>query len=86
VIRNFEDEGAIVEYFDPFVKEYKFEDKYKKSLEMLTAELIQQADLVVVTTAHTNIDYEFIQRNANYIFDTKNALKNVKNRENIELL
>ena len=40
----------------------------------------------MVTTAHTNVDYDMVQRNAKAVFDTKNAMKNVKNRENIELL
>ena len=43
-------------------------------------------DLVMVTTAHTNVDYEMVQENAIAIFDTKNALKNLKNRDNIEVL
>ena len=40
----------------------------------------------MVTTAHTNLDYDFVQRNAVMIFDTKNAMKNVSVRDNIELL
>ena len=40
----------------------------------------------MITTAHTNIDYEFVQKFAKIIFDTKNAMKNVSNRNNIELL
>ena len=31
-------------------------------------------------------DYDMIQKNAKAIFDTKNAMKNVENRENIEVL
>lgn len=86
VIKIFEEEGANVDYFDPFVKEYIFENRLKKSIGNLSSDIIQQADIVVVTTAHTTVDYNFVQENAKYIFDTKNALKNVKNRDNIELL
>ncbi len=43
-------------------------------------------DLVMVTAAHTNVDYEMIQRNALAIFDTKNVMKNIENRDNIEVL
>ncbi len=43
-------------------------------------------DLVIVTTAHTNVDYNFVQKPAKAIFDTKNAMKHVEVRENIELL
>ena len=50
------------------------------------AEALQEADLVVVTTAHTKVDYAFVQRHSKMIFDTKNAMKNVESRDNIELL
>jgi UDP-N-acetyl-D-glucosamine dehydrogenase len=51
-----------------------------------TEELVESADLVMVTAAHTNVDYEFVQQHAKAIFDTKNVMKNLKNRENIEVL
>ena len=51
-----------------------------------TAELVENADIVLVTAAHTNVDYDFVQKHAKAIFDTKNAMKNVVNRENIEVL
>lgn len=86
VIYEFEKEGAEVIYFDPFVPEYHTKYSMKQSEKELTVELIKSADLVVVTTAHTNVDYEFVQKHARIIFDTKNAMKNVYNRENIELL
>ena len=40
----------------------------------------------MVTAAHTNVDYEFVQQHAKAIFDTKNVMKQVTNRENIEVL
>lgn len=86
VIEELEKEGAEVVYFDPFVPEYREHGEIKKGEAELTAELIESADLVIVTTAHTNVDYSFVQQHAKAIFDTKNAMKNVKNRENIELL
>lgn len=86
VIENFEKEGSIVKYYDPYIDEYKYKGKTKKGMKELTKEVLKEADLVVITTAHTKVDYEFVQANSVYIFDTKNAMKNVKNRENIELL
>ena len=55
-------------------------------LPALTEEALRDADLVMVTTAHTNVDYAFVQKNAKFVFDTKNAMKNVTSREKIELL
>ena len=40
----------------------------------------------MVTCAHTNVDYDFVQKHAQAIFDTKNAMKAVEVRDNIEVL
>jgi UDP-N-acetyl-D-glucosamine dehydrogenase len=86
VIERFEKEGCIVKYYDPYVASYTYEGKVRTSIEKLTKRELQNSDLVVITTAHTNIDYDFVQANSIFIFDTKNVMKEVKNRENIELL
>jgi len=86
VIAELEKEGAEVVYYDPFVSEYKEQGVVKKGESELTADLIEGVDLVIVTTAHTNVDYDFVQKHSKAIFDTKNAMKQVKSRENIELL
>ena len=39
-----------------------------------------------MTTAHTNVDYDFVQRYAHAVFDTKNVMKAVAVRTNIEVL
>ena len=86
VIDELEKEGAEVVFFDPFVSEYSENGVVKIGECLLTEELLTEVDLVVVTTAHTNVDYEFVQKHSKFIFDTKNAMKYVKLRENIELL
>ncbi|NLI71477.1 MAG: nucleotide sugar dehydrogenase [Bacteroidales bacterium] len=78
--------GANVKYFDPYVQEYKYKGNKYAGEKELTKELLQSADLVIVTTSHTCVDYNFVQQNSIFIFDTKNAMKEVKNRDNIELL
>lgn len=86
VIESFVKEGCVVDFYDPFVDTYHFKGKSKSGIKEFDKEALQQADLVVITTAHSNINYDFVQANSCYIFDTKNAMKNIKNRENIELL
>ena len=86
VIEELEKVGAEVVYYDPFVPEYRVNNVIKMSEAELTAELLASADLVVITTAHTKVDYDFVQTHAKVIFDTKNAMKSVKSRDNIELL
>lgn len=86
VINELEKLGAFVEYYDPYVNEYSEHGKIKMGLKELTINKLKDFDLVIVTTGHTNVDYDFVQKNSLYIFDTKNAMKNVVNRSNIELL
>lgn len=86
VIDELEKMGAEVNWFDPWVKAYRHNGRLRESLPVLAADLIKASDLVIVTTAHTNVDYDFIQQNARMVFDTKNAMKAVKVRDNIELL
>lgn len=86
VIEELEKEGAEVMFFDPFVSEYCEHGVVKRGEPELTAEIIESVDLVIVTTAHTNIDYGFVQKYAKVIFDTKNVMKHIEARGNIELL
>lgn len=86
VIKNFEKAGAVIDFYDPLISEYKFEGKKHKGLANITSEIVASYDLVVVTAAHTNVDYKLVQKNAIAIFDTKNVMKNIKSRENVELL
>jgi len=86
VIEEFHKYGSQVQFYDPYIKEYTEKGKTVAGLNELTAEQLTAADLVVITTAHTKVDYDFVQQSARFIFDTKNAMKNVKNRDNIELL
>lgn len=86
VIEILKEAGAEVIYFDPWVKEYKYKGTKASSIHELTADVLKSSDLVMVTAAHTNVDYDFVQKNAPVIFDTKNAMKNVTARENIEVL
>lgn len=57
-----------------------------KGLPELTKEIVTAADIVIVTAAHHNVDYEMVQRYAKAIFDTKNVMKDIKHRDNIEVL
>ncbi|MCR0567873.1 nucleotide sugar dehydrogenase [[Clostridium] innocuum] len=86
VIEYLEKEGAVVKFFDPWIKEYKFAGKIWHGLKSIGPKELQSADIVVITTAHSSYDYDMIQKNAKVIFDTRNAMKSCKNRSNIELL
>jgi len=86
VIEELEKTGACVSFYDPYIPEYKEHGKVRTGEKALTVELLQQSDLVVVTASHTNVDYAFVQQHAIAVFDTKNVMKDIKNRSNIEVL
>lgn len=86
VIDLLKKENADVSFYDTYITKYKYNGDIYVGLETLTDVILKEADLVVVTAAHTNVDYEFVQREARIIFDTKNAMKHIKNRTNVEVL
>ena len=86
VIDELKKELAEVDFYDPWVQEYRDNGQTYIGLKGITEEIISRYDLVMITTAHTNVDYQMVQRNAKIVFDTKNVMKNIKDRENIEIL
>ncbi len=86
VIEIFQREGAKVAVYDPWVKEYRYKGQICQCMQDISQKEIMKYDLVVITTAHTNVDYHMIQKSATSIFDTKNVMKNIAERGNIEVL
>ncbi len=86
VIECLKEDKAVVDFYDPYIKEYKYKGKTYQGIDKINEKIIASYDLIFITCAHSNIDYEMISKNAKAIFDTRNAMKNIKNRKNIELL
>lgn len=86
VIDELEKVGANVDYYDPWISEYKENGRTKTGLKEISSEIVAEYDLVMITTAHTNVDYEMVAKNAKAVFDTKNIMKNLINNGNIEVL
>ncbi|WP_428259349.1 nucleotide sugar dehydrogenase [Gallibacter sp. Marseille-QA0791] len=86
VIEKLKAAGARTEFYDPWIAEYKDNGQVFKGIDEIDAKIISDYDLIVITAAHTNVDYDMIQKNAQAIFDTRNAMKDIENRENIEVL
>jgi len=86
VIGELLNRGAKVSYFDPWVAEFSYEGESFISLKALDDKVLEQFDLVLICAAHTNVEYDLVQKHAAFVFDTKNAMKSVSNRENIEVL
>ena len=66
--------GGELTYHDPYVPQMRFEGASLRSVP-LTPEVVAAADCVVITTAHTHVDYDLVFRDASLIVDTRNALK-----------
>lgn len=86
VMKLLETKGAKVSYNDPFVPEIEWNSAKLRSRK-LTEAVLKEADLTVIVTDHSSYDYQWIVDNAQAVFDTRNAAKNVKKgRQKIELL
>lgn len=87
VMEKLKKAGANVEYYDPWVPEFKnIYGQSGKSIKNLNSDVIANYDLVIITAAHHNVDYEMVQKSAKAIFDTKNVMKAIGERSNIEIL
>jgi UDP-N-acetyl-D-glucosamine dehydrogenase len=74
------EEKAQIYYHDPYIDQIYIRGQLYKS-EPLTEKNVSAADLVLITTDHTDIDYCWLVDNAQKVLDTRNATKNVPNRD-----
>jgi UDP-N-acetyl-D-glucosamine dehydrogenase len=68
--------GAFVTYSDPYVPKIALDDGELQGQDLFPA--TEQADCVVIVTDHTNVDYHAIVERGKVIFDTRNALKEIR--------
>lgn len=74
VISELMGKGAEVCFYDPYIREFRYNGELHVGLETLSTELIKEQNLVIITTAHTQIDYSIIIKEASRILDTKHVL------------
>lgn len=86
IIKLLKDSGTEVSYYDPWIPQYKYRGTVTKGLTVLTPEQVKSYDLLMITAAHSNVDYQMLQQHGKMIFDTKNVMKTIVDRENIEVL
>ena len=85
LIQLLNNEGAIIDYYDPYVPKLVYNDINMESITELSTDKLINYDLSVIITNHSNIDYEKIEKNSDLIIDTRNVFKN-KNSEHIKRL
>ena len=82
VIELLEKNGADLTVNDPYCPVSKYKNKTYNSVDW--KEVIDESDIVIITTNHSCYDYESIVARAKAVYDTRNATKNVvNNREKI---
>ncbi len=81
------EEGAgELAYVDPYIPSLQLGETRMTAKEY-APEVVAEADLVLITTDHTDFDYQEIVRHASRIIDTRNATRDVtEGREKIALL
>ncbi|MEG1331983.1 MAG: nucleotide sugar dehydrogenase, partial [Eubacterium sp.] len=57
VIEHFKKAGSQIDFYDPFVSEYRYKGEAHQGIDTINPEIIKSYDLIIVTAAHTTIDY-----------------------------
>ncbi|SFI65665.1 UDP-N-acetyl-D-glucosamine dehydrogenase [Thermoflavimicrobium dichotomicum] len=78
IVEMLEKYQARITVCDPHISSFKVAGKVYETVD-LTVDLLKEADLVLITTDHSRFDYQMIADHAKAIFDTRNALKEIKN-------
>ena len=86
LIAELEKVNALVDYYDPWIPGYKRDGNVVTGIEEISPRVIASYDLVIIATAHTNVDYQMVVDNAVAVFDTKNVTKGIMSKANVEVL
>lgn len=77
-------ENAHVDFYDPYIKEYKYKGNINFGLKEISDQILQNYNLVIIATAHKIYDLDMIAKNSKMIFDTRNCFSG--KFKNIDLL
>ena len=80
LIELLEEKGASVDYNDPHIPVLPYVRKYQYDMKSvpLNPETVASYDAVLISTAHSAYDYDFVVEHAQLVIDTRNATKDVK--------
>jgi len=78
IIEILKKKGAAVAYYDPLIPFLKLSRINLKSIALAKGSL-PKFDMVIIATDHTSLDYGFILKESQCIFDTRNVYKNITN-------
>ena len=99
VIQLLLEEGAEVSYHDPFIPEVSVaigygnsQNSYDKRATQLTSrplteDALKSADIVLITTDHSCVDYETVVDEARFVLDCRHSTRGIgENRTNVQKL
>jgi len=81
IMELLQERGAVLCYSDPYIPQLhkmRAHDFSHMTSVPLTVETLRNQDLVLITTDHTNIDYQWLVENSPMVVDTRNATRAVK--------
>ncbi len=84
IIAQLEQQGARVQYYDPYVKTVRLHNKTYTNI-LLTPSHVRRQDCVVIATNHTCFDMKTIVKNAVLVVDARNATKGIADKKIIKL-
>lgn len=73
IVELLREKEAEVVYHDPYVPRFAVAGTEIPKVD-LTAETVAAADVVLIITAHKNLDYALVAESANLVLDTRNAM------------
>lgn len=86
VIKLLRAESCHIRYHDPFIPVCNQHGVQMES-SPLTGKILEEADLVIIATDHSSINYQWLVNHAQMVFDTRNATQTVTNgRDKVTLL
>ncbi|MBD3305467.1 nucleotide sugar dehydrogenase [candidate division KSB3 bacterium] len=84
IFQILERKGAHLWYNDPYIPEFS-KDQLRCSSTDLSEELVASMDCVVLVTDHSCYDYQWLVDHAKIFMDTRNATKDVQDRNQVVL-
>ncbi|MCG3174823.1 MAG: UDP-N-acetyl-D-glucosamine 6-dehydrogenase [Myxococcota bacterium] len=77
LIDLYEKKGAKVDYYDPYIPVVPPTREHAHLAGRVSAKLedVKNYDVVVISTDHSNVDYNYVLKNAKLVVDTRNAIK-----------
>lgn len=73
IIDKLQESGADWSTVDPYVASFNYLGETRLPEDQVTLEMLNEADIVLIGTNHTNFDYELILQSKTPVFDTRNS-------------